>query len=209
VAEDKDQEHVRAPRPDEPQYRWFREVGGTIVEAVRIEVLPGLPTHGSPALRFSAVSELNVGSEGYVVRFSNADGRVWTGNFRRGESGDSSVHCHPDGQHAVVVSSGQAYLISPMTSELTAVLGDSVRFVVPCASAQALALCGDIFLTVLYADGSSWQAGRISWDGTANVRVEGTILRGDTYDPLNRSGVEWVPFEADLVERRVTGGSWS
>ena len=50
-----------------------------------------------------------------------------------------------------------------------------------------------------------WRPARISWDDTTNLRQDGSVLRGDVYDPMDDA---WTPFAANLVERRVTGGSY-
>lgn len=204
VAEMKDQAHVRAALPDEPQHRWFGLTSdGEVVETLRVAVLPGLPPYGPPARHFGASNGSH--EEGFVVRFTPHDGRAWTGNFHSGGSGLDGVYRHPDGFHALVFSSGQGFVVDPFVGTVKDVLDGGTSAVLPVKELEAVALADDLALELLQADGRRWRTERIAWDEIRDLQLEGLVVSGEALSPHEN---RWYPFSVDLVTREITGGSF-
>jgi hypothetical protein len=62
-------------------------------------------------------------------------------------------------------------------------------------------------LTIIEPNGERWSTERISWDGIKNLKLEGNLVSGLSFDPLNNKK-EWVEFVVDLEKRNVKGGSY-
>ena len=62
-------------------------------------------------------------------------------------------------------------------------------------------------LTIVESNGEHWDTERISWDGIKNLKLEGTLVSGLSFNPLNEKK-QWVEFVVDLEKRNVKGGSY-
>src|SRR6185503_17475742 len=80
--------------------------------------LAGLPAEGLPAISIPA-NWGQLGREGLVVEFLDDGGSSWAANFKPGIGGANGVWGHPDGRHAIVVASGDAWLVDPSSRAAT------------------------------------------------------------------------------------------
>jgi hypothetical protein len=62
-------------------------------------------------------------------------------------------------------------------------------------------------LTIFEVNGEHWHTERISWDGIADMKLEGNLVSGLSFDPMNEFE-EWVEFVVDLEKRNVKDGSY-
>jgi len=76
---------------------------------VRWEILKGLPTEG-PIPKYFHLGHPTPSSEGFVVRFWNADGTDWVGNFRCGW-GLGTVVDWPEASILIVIAYGACYFL--------------------------------------------------------------------------------------------------
>ena len=175
---------------------------------LRYEVLLDLPAYGPMPLPFSAGEWAGAWGghrEGLVVRFHPNTGEAWVGNFQPGSSGWEGVLEHPNGQHLIVVARGQGYVVDPEGHQLLSRLSGNIQHVVPLPELGALVFSGGLGFEAIKKDGIWWQSPRISWDEIRNIKVEGTILRGEASTPTP-DGNKWAPFTVDLMTGQCEGG---
>jgi hypothetical protein len=168
------------------------------------EVLTGLPPYGPPAEPFSATGG-GTHREGYVVRFFDSRGGDWVGNFQPGLGGINAVVEHPDGHRAIVISSGQGYIVDPDDRARREYLGGQVEVSIRVPDFGVI-LGNGLWFEAVGVGGTLWASERISWDGMQGLTVEGRLLTGESWDPLTDS---WVPFELDLATGKSRGGSFA
>ena len=168
-----------------------------------MRVLPGLPPYGPVATSFPT-SWGDRGGEGLVVAF-DTDSGSWIGNFRPGLAGIDLVHLHPNHVDAVVVSTGDLWVVNVLERRATLLL-PAVEAAFP-----VLAPDGWIFsrqglaLARLGPQGLLWHSRRLSWDGFDRLAIEGHNLTGLAWSPLDD---RWHGFRVELATGRSTGGSY-
>lgn len=143
-------------------------------------------------------------SEGFVVRFLPATRDPWTGNFLPSFGQLTGIFAHPDDRRAVVVAGGQGYVVDIESACVTEEFGADLGEVFDVAEPRALVFAGYTSLDVITPT-ETWRSARVSWDGIANLRVRGTSVVGDGFDPLNDS---WQAFDVDLSTHELTGGAY-
>ena len=168
------------------------------------KVLDGLPPYGPSAIPFSATG-LGKHREGLVVEFFSGDEPSWTGNFQRGLTGYDTVFSHPDGQHIIVVSGGQAYVIDPDSQRLEKCFGAQIEYAELARDLDAIVFGNGLWFETVFPSGTI-ATKRLSWDGMQEIKRDGQHLTGKAYDPMLD---EWVAFSVDLLEGIVTGGSYN
>jgi hypothetical protein len=80
-------------------------------QAVIANIISGLPPYGPMAIAFPHDWGC-LGREGIVVEFQTEAG-AWVGNFQPGLGGLDCAGIHPDGRHAVVISTGDLWVVDP------------------------------------------------------------------------------------------------
>ena len=99
-------------------------------QIVRWEVLNGLPGDGQVP-KHCHLGHPTPWMECFVVRFWNADGSEWVGNFQRGSFGQNEITAWPEANAVVVVAGGNFYLVNVVDPTRFASLGP--QSVVSCA----------------------------------------------------------------------------
>lgn len=166
--------------------------------------LPGLPAYGPLPMQFSRTGQ-GMHREGFVVEFWPDSDERWIGNFQPGYCSYSAVVRHPDGRRLLVVAGGEVYMVDPRARTVDESFGGAVEFLVLVPGLGIVVLGNGVHIELIRADGSRCRTRRISWDGMEQIRVEGSRLFGQAYDPLVDS---LVPFEVDLLDASHTGGSY-
>jgi hypothetical protein len=174
----------------------------------RYEILPGLPGLGPLPLPFGAGGSIGGWSghgEGFVVRFDPQEGRPWVGNFQPGNGsvGWEGVLEHPNGKDVIVVARGQGYVVDPEAQQLVSIISGYIEHVIRLPELGAVAIFDGLGIEAINYDGRWWRTQRISWDEIRNIKVEGTILRGEASTP---DGQEWAPFTVDLMTGECKDG---
>src|SRR5258708_2157304 len=72
---------------------------------VRWEILRGLPGDG-PVPKYFHLGHPTPWTEGLVVRFWNADGTEWVGNFQNSRSGGCEILTWPEANAIIIKTSG-------------------------------------------------------------------------------------------------------
>jgi hypothetical protein len=167
------------------------------------ETLPSLPPYGPLPLQFSATGQ-GTHQEGFVVRVLPAGGAPWVGNFQGGWGSLTTVLRHPNGSSLVVVAAGQAYVVNAKSRGLEDQFGGDLVSALEAAEPRVIVIVGLTDLKILDVTGR-WDTPRLSWDGFDKVRVEGSAVLGDAWEPGDEI---YFPFRVDLRTREVSGGSF-
>jgi hypothetical protein len=169
----------------------------------KFKILPGLAPYGPLATAFP--SEWGrLGREGTVVQFNTQSG-PWVVNFRPGLEGLDTVLPHPNEHDAIVISSGDLWIVDPELRQADLLLPGIVAILevqVPdgwVLSRQGLALAR------LGREGLVWHTRRLSWDGFDELKVGGGDLTGLAWSPIDG---QWHPFRVDLRTGKSSGGSF-
>jgi hypothetical protein len=109
----------------------------------------------------------------------------------------------PNPDWLCAVSGGYAYLIDVVHPENFTMLRYrpvlDVHCYLPndhCTSSDGLLLfVGHHSILAWGRDGEAWESGRLSWEGIANLRIEGKILHGEGWDLMIDKD---LPFALDL-----------
>ena len=174
----------------------------------RYQVLPGLPAEGPVAVPFGAGGRTGAWSgysEGFVVRFCPGTDETWVANFQPGSGGWDGMLEHPNRMHMIVLARGQGYVVDPMARLLVHTFSGNIQSVVELPDLGAIAFCDGIRFEAINSDGIWWTSPRLAWDEIRNIKVQGTILRGEAYSPI-RGGDSWVPFTLDLMTGQCEDG---
>ncbi|WP_457352131.1 hypothetical protein [Roseateles sp. P5_D6] len=129
----------------------------------------------------------------------------WVANFRPGLAGIHMADVHPNGRDALVIASGDLWVVNPVrkTAEYVLPVIDSA-FEVQNPGGWVFTRQG-IALVRLGPDGIRWHTKRLSWDGFDRLRIDSERVSGFAWSLDS----EWVPFEVELATGRSTGGSFS
>jgi len=171
----------------------------------RYEILESLPSYGPMYILVSENSEAFY-SEGYVVRFYTSEDKTWVGNFEPGLTGLNAVYEFEHDPYILVIAGGTCYLMNPDLEKPISIFGTHYETVIKTLDGR-LILQDSTDLTVFEADGEYWHTDRISWDGIVDLKLDGHLVSGLSFDPMNEYE-EWVEFVVDLEKRNVKGGSW-
>jgi hypothetical protein len=168
-------------------------------------VITGLPAYGPPAIGFSATGK-GLHAEGLVVEFpSGGNDEVWVGNFAPGLSEYDQVLSHPNLRDIIVISGGQAYVVDPLSKQVSKTFGGPINGSWNHPSRPWVIFDHQgIRFSALGPMGVVWESGRISWDGFRSVHTESELLRGEAWEPSDA----WHPFEIDLGTGEFRGGSY-
>ena len=169
-----------------------------------VRLLGGLPPYGPMATAFP--SEWGrLGREGIVVEFKT-EGSTWVANFQPGLGGLNFAQVHPNGRDAVVVASGDLWVVNPVqrsAERLLPALNAALEVRDPDGwvfSRQGLALAR------FGPEGLVWHTRRLSWDGFDQLSIVHGQVTGLAWSPMDD---HWYPFQVDLFTGRSTGGSFS
>lgn len=172
--------------------------------AKRYKILESLPAYGPMYIPVAENGELFY-SEGVVVRFYKSDGTEWVANFKPGWTSLKEIHELNNGK-LLVIACGTCYLMNPEQINPISVFG--VGYVnVFKTSDNRLVLQDQTDLTIVEVNGYHWRTERISFDGLKELKLEGNLVTGLSYDPMNQNQ-EWVKFIFDIDTRTLTGGSY-
>ena len=173
----------------------------------RYEILESLPVYGP---MYISVTENNEPffSEGFPVRFYKSDGTNWVANFKTGWTSLYEVFDFPERDKTVVFAGGIAYIMSPDKEESLLTFGMTINKVIQANNGSLL--CADDISIVLLdnQNGELWRSERISWDGLKDLDLNGDVLHGYSYTPVN-SIEEWSEFTLNLKSKELTGGSYN
>jgi hypothetical protein len=171
---------------------------------VSAKLLPGLPSYGEAAIAFPP-EWARLGREGAVVEF-RTESDLWIGNFKPGLAGLEIVAVHPNKEDAVVIASGDLWVVSPTKRTAMLVLpAIDAAFDVHDPEGWVFSRQG-IALARLGSVGLIWHTRRLSWDGFDRLEIIDGEIRGLAWTPLGES---WHPFRVDLRSGRAVGGSYS
>jgi hypothetical protein len=145
-------------------------------------------------------------SEGVVVRFFPSHGEEWVANFEPGWTNFTAVHELPNIHNLLVIANGACYVMDPDISKPIESFGIEYSAVFRAANNRYI-LQGSTRLTVIEKDGSHWATERISWDGLKVVQVEGNMVKGLAFDPMDNANA-WPEFTYDIDSQVLTGGSY-
>ncbi|MDB6011512.1 MAG: hypothetical protein JWL65_3762 [Gammaproteobacteria bacterium] len=171
---------------------------------LELTALPGLPAYGEQARVFSATG-MGTHSEGFVVGFKSAVGRVWTANFIRGLTKFDLLTLHPNAHDALIIAGGQVYIIDPVAEKLVEAFGGAIVDAFAHPTCAALVLNHqNLRFEAIGTNGRIWLSRRISWDRLRSLKRQGTILTGEAWRPDST----WHAFELNLDTGMVIGGSY-
>lgn len=169
-----------------------------------VRILAGLPAYGPMAIPIPE-DWGRLGGEGLVVEF-DLGSESWVANFKRGLGGLDLAAPHPRGHGAVVVSSGDLWEVDTVTRSAKCLL-PAIDLALEVQSPEGWIFSRQGFaLASLGPKGIEWHTRRLSWDGFNNVRIEGELVVGDAWSPMDDS---WHPFRVDLQTGESKGGSFS
>nr|WP_315142720.1 hypothetical protein [uncultured Flavobacterium sp.] len=174
-------------------------------ENKRYEILQSLPAYGPMYISISENDETFY-SEGLAVRFFKSDGTDWVANFKLGWTGLNAVYEFTNQPNILVIAGGTCYLMNPEDEKPKSTFGVGYETVIKTLDGK-LILQDLTDLTIIEPNGERWSTERISWDGIKNLKLEGNLVSGLSFDPLNNKK-EWVEFVVDLEKRNVKGGSY-
>lgn len=150
--------------------------------------------------------EYDFSSEGFVVRFYREDGTSWVANFERGWSAFDLVHAFPGQPDLLVVAGGKCYVMNPELTVPRDIFGIYFQGGLPLPDGR-LMLYDVTEVTLVESNCQYRYLERVSWDGIADVRLEGDFVTGLGYQPSHYSDA-WKPIKVDINSLAVTGQSY-
>lgn len=171
----------------------------------RYEILESLPTYGPMYIPVTENGEPYY-SEGFVVKFFKANGTDWVANFKPGWTGFNAVYEYGIEDNILIIAGGTCYLMNPEERNAQSIFGVGYESVIKTLDGR-LILQDLTDLTVFEINGEHWHTERISWDGIKDLKLEGTLVSGLSFDPMNEKD-QWIEFIVDLEKRNVKGGSY-
>lgn len=168
-----------------------------------VRLLPGLPPYGPMATAFPAEWG-QLGREGTVVEF-NSGTEVWVANVRPGLDGLKFAELHPKGGAAIVIASGDLWMIDLRTRAAVQMLpAIEAMWRVQNPEGWVFSRQG-IALARLGPNGLIWHTRRLSFDGFDEVHIDEHEVRGLAWSPLDDT---WRPFIVDITTGKSAGGSY-
>lgn len=171
----------------------------------RYEILESLPTYG-PMYIPVAENDEPYYSEGFVVKFFKSDGTEWVANFKPGCTGFNAVYEFGIEDNILIIAGGTCYLMNPEDQKSQSVFGVGYVSVIKALDGR-LILQELTDLTIFEVNGEHWHTERISWDRIKDLKLEGSLVTGLSFDPINDRS-QWIEFIVDLENRNVKGGSY-
>lgn len=168
----------------------------------RYEILDSLPTNGP---MYISIPE-GYYSQGYAVRFYREDHTDWVANFKPGVSKFNYVHELPN-NNLIIIAGGTCYIINPEETQPVSKFGGEYGGLL-LSSDGRIVLPGSTCITILETNGADWDSERISWDGLKDLKIEGSIVTGLSFDPMYDRDV-WVKFTYDIDTKTLVGGSYT
>lgn len=169
------------------------------------EILDSLPTYGPMSVPVTGDDEPYY-SQGVAVRFYKDDNSEWVANFKPGWSKLNLVYEFDKQQHFLVIAGGVCYIMSRNDTKPIDVFGDGYESVIVARDGR-LILQDTTYITVLEPNGEHWNSERISWDGLKDLKLDGNVITGLSYDPMNKQN-EWVGFCYNMDTKVLSGGSY-
>ncbi len=145
-------------------------------------------------------------SQGFTVRFYKDNKSDWVANFRPGWTGLNAIYEFDNQQNVLVIAGGTCYIMNPNDTKPIEVFGVGYETVIKTLDGR-LILQDLTDITIVEPNGEHWDTERISWDGLKDLKLEGNLVTGLSFDPMYDKE-EWVKFVVDLETRKVTGGSY-
>jgi hypothetical protein len=175
----------------------------------RFKILPGLPGTGPRHLAFPAQSKAEY-NEGLVVKFFPTKAAPWIANFATGllvGRPDAVFECH-DGLRVLVVSGGDAWVVDPEDPASATQIDNWTTQVIDAPEYKMLILGNPISFLGLGPTGLVWKSQRISWDGFRGLTVDGPVLSGESWTPMDQRQ-PWVRFQLDITNGEHQGGAYA
>lgn len=169
---------------------------------MKAERIEGLPAHGPKAVSFPCEWERS-GREGFVVRFETECGK-WVGNFMPGPRGLDCVAPHPDGVRVCVVAGGDLWSVHPDEQAAERLAGDIVE-VVRVHDPDGWIYSTGLALARLCPAGVLWHTKRLSYDGIRGLRISGSEVVGEAWEPHQE---RWHEFQVSLRTGESVGGTY-
>ncbi len=145
-----------------------------------------------------------LGREGTVVEFM-VEADAWVGNFQPGLGGLEFAELHPNGRDAVVIATGDLWVVSPVHRSAERLLpAIEAAFQVRDPNGWIFSRQG-IALARFGPDGIVWHTRRLSWDGFDQLKILHGEVTGVARSPLDG---EWQSFRVDLSTGRSSSGSY-
>ncbi len=178
----------------------MREAFSRSYDAKFIREQPGLPTE---LRHYHPVGDM-AGHDGPIVRIAPHGGTPWLAMFAfaRGGGSDQLFTC-PNPDWLCVVARNLAYLVNTRDPEQWEIVngGTPVMQVLPAEQPKLLLFADYTDIEAWGPEGLVWHSARLSLDGLRNLRVEGTVLRGEGWYPDC-----WAAFTIDLRTGRHEDG---
>ena len=172
---------------------------------LRYEILDSLPTYGPIYIPVTGDDEPYY-SQGLAIRFYKDDNSDWVANFKPGWTGLNAIYEFENQKNVLVIAGGTCFIMNPNESKPIDVFGVGYETVIKTLDGR-LILQDITDITIVEPNGEHWDTERISWDGLKDLKLEGNLITGLSFDPMYDKE-EWVKFVLDLETRKVTGGSY-
>ena len=169
------------------------------------EKLESLPTYGPIHISVTENNE-NYFSAGFPIRFFKNDKTNWVANFKPGWTELNEIFEIVNQSNLIVIAGGMFYLMNPENEKPIKAFGGGFERYLKSKNGKII-LQDQTDLTVIEPNGEHWSSERISWDGIKNLKLNGNLISGLSYDPMNEEN-EWVEFELNIENRKVEGGSY-
>jgi hypothetical protein len=96
------------------------------------------------------------------------------------------------------------YVVEVESRSLVRTFGGAVSELFFLPDREAVIYGNGLWFECEGADGLIWKTPRLAWDGTKDVRLEGSLLSGNAFD----AGAEaWRPFVVDIDTGALEGGA--
>lgn len=176
-----------------------------MITVKKYEILDALPTYG-PMYVSITDDDLPFYSQGFTVRFYRSDNTEWVANFKPGDTRFNYIHELTGQNKLLIISGGTCYIMSPDNEKPLSIFGGMYSNALH-ASDGRLVLEDYTNLTVMEMNGDHWTSERISWDGLKDLKIDGSIVTGLSYNPI-RDADEWIEFSYNIDTKLLIGGSY-
>jgi hypothetical protein len=174
-------------------------------EKKRYEILESLPVYGPMYISITGNDEPYY-SQGFAVRFCKSNGSDWVANFKPGWTGFNAVYDLERDNNILVIAGGTCYLMDAENEKPKETFG--VGYVSAIKTFDGRIILQDLTdLTIIEPNGEHWHTERISWDGIKDLKLDGKLVIGLSFDPIDDQK-KWVEFIVDLEKRNIKGGSY-
>ncbi|PQA60129.1 hypothetical protein [Siphonobacter curvatus] len=178
-------------------------------ENKRYEILKGLPPYGPmyiPVIHTDHPYQSPY-SEGFVIRFHTSQGESWVANFMVGGTDFNQVVDFSETDLTLVIAGGNGYIMNRNQVKPLSTFGGDLQMALFTPQNEVVA-ANSTDICILNSKGEQWTSHRLSWDGIKDLCLEGRLLQGYSYDPMDDKN-EWVAFTLDLDSRQTKGGSYA